>query len=288
MNTNSTNQTHDTSATASNQNWYRRTLTPVGVAAGVALALALSACGTQQTGGSPTAADATTTSVLAAELSSPAVVSTASSAQQASPSRPVDLTPANTNESGQHTSPGNTGNPNNNQPAPLIDDFTTPENIDCHNGNFKNFNASWKTTNATKVTISIDGPGVYQEYPANGETSLPFNCSSSHRFLLAAYGPNGAKATRTITLDPRNVQVPPSDDDEEPMGVTAKTAGGSTGTGPASQHDCDVYAQQIDGYIDEGVKSLNEGDFDAVEAAGASSDRMENEGLSAGCFFVYT
>ena len=100
-------------------------------------------------------------------------------------------------------------------PAPVINSFHTPDDIDCHNGDFQTFSASWSVANADKVTISIDGPGVYKTYPATGSDSLPFNCSSSHTFLLTAYGHNGQKATRSITLQPRNVQTPPAADDDQ-------------------------------------------------------------------------
>ena len=99
-------------------------------------------------------------------------------------------------------------------PAPVITSFTTPENIDCHNGNSQTFTASWTTTNATKVTISIDGPGVYKTYPANGSDSLPYNCSSAHTFKLTAYGQDGKTVSKTITLQPRNVQVPSSNTED--------------------------------------------------------------------------
>ncbi len=94
----------------------------------------------------------------------------------------------------------------------MISSFTTPDNIDCHNGNLQNFTASWTTQNATKVTISIDGPGVYATYGPNDSTSLPFNCSSSHTFLLTAYSAGGQTATKSITLQPRNVQTNSGDD----------------------------------------------------------------------------
>lgn len=101
-------------------------------------------------------------------------------------------------------------------PKPAITSFTTPETIDCHNGNFQEFTASWTTTNATKVSISIDGPGVYKYYPANGSDSLPFTCTSAHSFMLTAYGADGSTVSTTITLQPRNVQLPeaPGADDE--------------------------------------------------------------------------
>ena len=88
---------------------------------------------------------------------------------------------------------------------------TPPRTSTATTGTLSSSSASWTTTNATKVTISIDGPGIYDEYPANGDTSLPFNCSTSHTFLLTAYGTNGAKATRTITLEPRNAQPSPNE-----------------------------------------------------------------------------
>ena len=94
----------------------------------------------------------------------------------------------------------------NTSPAPTITSFTTPGDIDCHNGDFQMFTASWSTANATKVTISIDGPGVYKTYGPSGSDSLPFNCSSSHTFLLTAYGADGRTVTQSITLQPRNVQ----------------------------------------------------------------------------------
>jgi hypothetical protein len=100
-------------------------------------------------------------------------------------------------------------------PAPVINNFTTPENIDCHNGNFKMFTAKWTTTNAVKTTISIDGPGIYDTYGPNAEVSLPFNCSSAHTFLLTAYAEDGKTATKSITLQPRNVQKPQAPDEEE-------------------------------------------------------------------------
>jgi hypothetical protein len=105
-------------------------------------------------------------------------------------------------------------------PAPAITSFVTPDNIDCHNGNSQMFSASWTTTNAVKTTISIDGPGIYKTYPANGSDSLPFNCSTSHSFLLTAYGQDGQTATKTITLQPRNVQTPTTNPTTNPTTTT--------------------------------------------------------------------
>jgi hypothetical protein len=60
---------------------------------------------------------------------------------------------------------------------------------------------SWTTRNATSTTISIDGPGVYNTYPANGSASVPFACDGkSHTYLLTAKGPKGtATSTRVVS-----------------------------------------------------------------------------------------
>jgi len=100
-------------------------------------------------------------------------------------------------------------------PKPVITSFITPEDIDCHNGDFQMFSASWTTTNAVKTTISIDGPGIYKTYGPNDSDSLPFSCSSPHTFLLTAFGQDGSTVTQTITLMPRNVQPPANPGDDE-------------------------------------------------------------------------
>jgi hypothetical protein len=189
------------STRTSTPNRTRRTRTAAAAALAVLLGVSIAAC---SDGGSDKAKakDDTTTTTAASSTT---------------------VAPAGNNTGGQsgngNTNAGNSGGGNSgggqSSPNPVINSFSTPENIDCHNGNLQNFTASWSTTNATKVTISIDGPGVYDTYAANGSTSLPFNCSSSHSFLLTAYGANGHTVTRSITLQPRNVQTQGSGDDQD-------------------------------------------------------------------------
>ena len=117
--------------------------------------------------------------------------------------------------------PAPTPAPQTRAPLPVITSFWTPDSIDCHNGMHQTFSTNWTTTGASKVTISIDGPGIYKTYPANGSESLSFQCTSSHSFLLTAYGQNGKTATKLITLQPRNVQPADSDplsEEETPGG----------------------------------------------------------------------
>ena len=99
-------------------------------------------------------------------------------------------------------------------PPPVITSFTTPENIDCHNGMDQMFTASWTTTNAAQVTISIDG-ALFQTYPATSSESLPFNCHSPHTFTLTAHGHDGQTAHQSITLQPRN--VPGAEPEDDPL-----------------------------------------------------------------------
>jgi hypothetical protein len=138
----------------------------------------------------------------------PAPVAVTEESAQVTPSQPARPS------SGGQSSGTATGGGHASTPAPVITKFQTPENIDCHNGNFQNFSASWTTVNAVKTTISIDGAGVYQTYGPNADTSLPFNCSSAHTFRLTAFGSDGKTVSRSTTLQPRNVQPPSNGDDD--------------------------------------------------------------------------
>jgi len=154
------------------------------------------------------------TAVLAAGCSSgdgSSAKSTTTTVSKVTSSTVATGTGGSSGNSGSSSGQGSTGTAAPSGPAPTINSFVTPDNIDCHNGNSQNFSASWTTTNAVKTTISIDGPGVYKTYGANGSDSLPFNCSSSHTFLLTAYGQDGRTATKSITLQPRNVQTTTTD-----------------------------------------------------------------------------
>ena len=141
----------------------------LAAAATLAFALGLAACGSDsKDDATPTTLDATSATTAAG---------------------------ASTTEAGGSGGGGGGGGGGRRRLKPVIDSFDTPEDIDCHNGNLQNFTASWTTSDATRVTISIDGAGIYDEYPADGDTSLPFNCSTSHTFLLTAYSSDGASTT---------------------------------------------------------------------------------------------
>ncbi len=95
---------------------------------------------------------------------------------------------------------------------------------------------SWATEGADRVTISIDGPGIYDEYPPNGQTTVPFSCGSPHTYLLTAYGPEGDPATKTVTVSPTNEVVPNQGDG--PDGGTPEADGaGQNQNGSGGQSD---------------------------------------------------
>ena len=191
--------------------------------AGLAFAAASLMVGCSAGGGS-VAAPATKAKPATASVSSttdapappatvaPATVTTAAPTTAAP--KPTPTAPASTPAPAPAPQPA----PRPGTPLPVITSFWTPDSIDCHNGMNQTFSTNWTTTGATKVTISIDGPGIYKTYPANGSESLSFQCTSSHSFLLTAYGQNGKTATKMVTLQPRNVQpanaAPPEEEDQ--------------------------------------------------------------------------
>jgi hypothetical protein len=80
-----------------------------------------------------------------------------------------------------------------------IGSFSAPSQVSCTTST--SIHLAWTTKGATSVTISIDGPGIYATYAANGSASVPFACDGkSHTYLLTAKGPNGSvTSTRTVS-----------------------------------------------------------------------------------------
>ncbi len=182
----------------------RRAVRPTLAVLAVALSGLLAACGAS--GGSDTAAPSSTTAASASTTVAAAdASSTTAPAAGSVPSVPAAGSGSGSVTAAPTTPPAPT-TPS--SPVPVITSFVTPDSIDCHNGMAQMFTASWSVANATKVTISIDGPGIYKTYAATDSDSFPFGCQSSHTYLLTAYGADGKTATKTITLQPRN--VPPT------------------------------------------------------------------------------
>jgi hypothetical protein len=87
---------------------------------------------------------------------------------------------------------------------PTITNFTTPATGGCIAPFFlpQYIDISWNTHFATKVTLSIDGPGVYKTYiGASGSDSVPFACPGSHTYLLTAYNASGDSVSQSVVIN---------------------------------------------------------------------------------------
>jgi hypothetical protein len=71
----------------------------------------------------------------------------------------------------------------------------------------------WRVTGADRVTISVDGPGVYDTYPATGTATINFPCGGdpgqqvTHTYLLRTVG-GGEVRTRTLTASALVNEIP--------------------------------------------------------------------------------
>jgi len=66
----------------------------------------------------------------------------------------------------------------------------------------------WKVTGADRTTLSVDGPGVYNEYGTEDSATLAFPCTSdpgtfqTHTYTLSGIGPDGSRS-RKLTVQAR-------------------------------------------------------------------------------------
>jgi hypothetical protein len=94
---------------------------------------------------------------------------------------------------------------------PRIVSFEVPKFEDCTNSTAGTVTLKWSVRNASGVTISIDGPGIYMSYPGlNREEQLPFGCSMAvlkHTYTITTVGGTGpaASITKTITARPASI-----------------------------------------------------------------------------------
>ena len=64
----------------------------------------------------------------------------------------------------------------------------------------------WRVTGTEQVTLSIDGPGVYNTYPAEGSDTINFPCAGAegdtqqHTYLLTAQNADGT-STETLVVE---------------------------------------------------------------------------------------
>ena len=101
--------------------------------------------------------------------------------------------------------PKPTATPNTN---PVIISFEAPKQEDCTNDSAGRVTLKWSVKNATGVSLSIDGPGVYKTYSglSNAPDDIPFGCSDQvlqHSYTLTTVGGTGPPATVTRIIKTR-------------------------------------------------------------------------------------
>jgi hypothetical protein len=130
-----------------------------------------------------------------------------SSTSSTSTSRASTTTSSSTSTSTSTSTSSTTVPPSTTAPAatPTINSYAaSPNPVTCPNtSSTQMVTLTWSTSNATGVTVSIDGPGPYNSYPPNGSAQVPFACAESqHTYQLVANGAGGttsAPQTRTVT-----------------------------------------------------------------------------------------
>jgi hypothetical protein len=88
---------------------------------------------------------------------------------------------------------------------PIIRFFTGPASVNCSDPNFPGtIHLSWRVGNADGATLSIDGPGVYQQYPGVlRDDNVPFACDgNSHTYILVTYGGIEPPAEKDLVIGP--------------------------------------------------------------------------------------
>lgn len=183
--------------------WFITTLIAMvilGVAAGLALSRARDAGADTVTG----ALHPSTSPSVAASTS----VSTGSTLAAIDPSTPA---------------PRRSGKPQKARPSedagPVIAAFRVTQKPACPSGTDQvRFEGrpvvlAWKVTGAETVTLSVDGPGVYDSYPAEGTATIDFPCGAEaggeqvHTYTLAVKGPEGTES-KTLTVTARVNEMP--------------------------------------------------------------------------------
>jgi hypothetical protein len=94
---------------------------------------------------------------------------------------------------------------------PRIVSWEVPKYEDCTGSTAGSIDVSWEVRRATGVTVSIDGPGIYNSYgPSSDPISIPFGCDYNvlkHTYTLTTTGGTGpaASITRTVTARPPSI-----------------------------------------------------------------------------------
>jgi hypothetical protein len=165
----------------------------------IVAAFAFTGCGSAAT---PAGASGSAAAGQSLPVASPPSIAAATTEVTAAPATVVPATAPPTAAPVKTAAPEPTRNTN-----PAIVSFDTPKQEDCTNGTSNSIHVSWSVKRATGVTISIDGPGIYDSYDGlTGAVDLPFGCDHTvlkHTYTLTTVGGTGPAATLTKTVRTR-------------------------------------------------------------------------------------
>jgi hypothetical protein len=88
---------------------------------------------------------------------------------------------------------------------PIIRFFTGPTSVNCSDPSFTGtIHLSWRIGNADGASLSIDGPGVYMQYPGVlRDDNVPFACDgNAHTYILVTYGGLEPPAEKDLVIGP--------------------------------------------------------------------------------------
>lgn len=85
--------------------------------------------------------------------------------------------------------------------APAIIQYDAPATVKCAGTEVVYITLTWRVDRATGVSLAIDGPGKYADYPASFSVEVPFSCGESqHTYKITSTGGSGPAATQTKTI----------------------------------------------------------------------------------------
>jgi len=125
---------------------------------------------------------------------------------------------ANSGSGGQNTNATGSARPS--ATGPVIVYFRVKQKPECPKGTnvapipAVDLVVEWQVTGVDKVTLSVDGPGIYNTYGAQGTETFSWSCGGqpgttvSHTYLLRAVTPSGAEAKKTITASAKVNEIP--------------------------------------------------------------------------------
>jgi hypothetical protein len=133
---------------------------------------------------------------------------------------PTDQPGSGSGNGGQNTRNGGSASARPSASGPVIVYFRIKQKPECPKGTnvapipAVNLVVEWQVTGVDKVTLSVDGPGVYNTYSAQGTETFYWSCGGqpgttvSHTYLLRAVTAGGVEAKKTLSASAKVNEIP--------------------------------------------------------------------------------